>query len=441
MTMTRENVIQNAIEFFKTNKSKASFVPGTTYVPVTAKVVDEEDLAALIDASLDMWLTAGRFYTDFERQIPQFFGSTLKSLMVNSGSSANLLAVSSLGSPALRDQGLEPLKPGDEVITVAAGFPTTVNPIIQNGWVPVFVDVDLKTLNGLPEKIKAAQSPKTRAVVLAHTLGNPYQVEELANWCKDNNYFLIEDCCDAFGATYNGKPVGSFGHYATLSFYPAHHITTGEGGVVLSKNARLRRIAESIRDWGRDCWCDPGKDNSCNKRYGWKMGDLPDGYDHKYTYSHVGYNLKATDLQAAIGISQLKKVNKFVEQRRANWKRLNAEIQAHPILKEHLSVVQPTPNSEPSWFGFPMHCSSKLDRTKLVRYLEDHKVGTRLLFGGNLIRQPAYKGVNYRVVGDLSNTDFIMNSTFWIGVHPALNPEMITYMLEQLEAGVKDQLK
>jgi CDP-6-deoxy-D-xylo-4-hexulose-3-dehydrase len=439
--MKREEVIGNAIEFFRSNKLKSSFVAGQTYVPVTAKVVDENDLAALIDASLDMWLTAGRFYNDFEKQIPSFFASTVKALMVNSGSSANLLAVSSLTSHVLKDIGLEPMKAGDEVITVAAGFPTTVNPILQNGFTPVFVDIDLKTLNGLSDKIMEAKTSKTRAVVLAHTLGNPYQVEELSKWCEENGLFLVEDCCDAFGATYNNKPVGSFGHYATLSFYPAHHITTGEGGVVLSKNARLRRIAESIRDWGRDCWCDPGKDNSCKKRYGWKMGDLPDGYDHKYTYSHIGYNLKATDLQAAIGLSQLKKVNHFIEERRKNWSKLNQGIRSHQLLKEHLTPVEATSNSNPSWFGFALHCGPNLDRTKLVQFLEEHKVGTRLLFGGNLVRQPAYKGTGFRAIGDLKNTDFVMNNTFWVGVHPALTDEMIAYILDQLVLGIKDQVK
>lgn len=436
----RQRVIESAKDFFKESNAAKKFVAGETYVPVTAKVVDEEDLGALIDASLDMWLTAGRFYNQFEKLLPEHFQLSSKALLVNSGSSANLLAVSSLGSPLLKTYGYRPIEKGDEIITVAAGFPTTVNPIIQNGWVPVFVDVDRTTLNALPEKIKEAKSDKTRAVVLAHTLGNPYNVEEIAQWCRDNELYLIEDCCDAFGSTFNGKPVGSFGHYSTLSFYPAHHITMGEGGAVMSRDGKMRRVAESIRDWGRDCWCDPGKDNSCKKRFGWNFEGLPDGYDHKYTYSSIGYNLKATDMQAALGIAQLKKVHRFIEARRENWKTLQAGIQGSPILSEHLQVVQPTEGSNPSWFGFAMNIVTSLDRSSLVKYLEDHKVGTRLLFGGNLIRQPAYKNTEYRVVGNLTNTDLIMTNTFWIGVHPALNSEMINYMLETLENGIKAQI-
>lgn len=438
--MNREKFLSTAADYYKSTLIKNEFVAGKTYIPVTAKVVDEEDFIALLDANLDMWLTAGRFYNEFEKAISGFFQLSSKGLMVNSGSSANLLATSCLSSEAMKGLDMKPLQPGDEVITVAGGFPTTVNPIIQNGWKPVFVDLDLKTLNALPEKIFEAQSSKTRAVILAHTLGNPYQVKEIAEWCDKNGYFLVEDCCDAFGATYDNKPVGSFGHYSTLSFYPAHHITTGEGGVVLSKNAKLRRIAESIRDWGRDCWCDPGKDNSCKKRYDWQLGDLPQGYDHKYIYSHVGYNLKATDMQAALGVSQLKKVNGFVEKRRQNWNMLSQLIKSSPILNENLSLVEATPNSNPSWFGLALHVRENLNRTALVRFLEDARIGTRLLFGGNLTKQPAYKNIDYRVVGNLNNTDAVMNSTFWIGVHPAINETHIHYMIEKLEDGIKKQL-
>jgi CDP-6-deoxy-D-xylo-4-hexulose-3-dehydrase len=434
----RQNVLKAAAEYFQGTQTPKKFEPGVSYIPVTTKVLDQEDLAMLIEASLDLWLTAGRFSREFEEKIPQFFGRKTQGLLVNSGSSANLLAVSSLGAPMMRDVKLQPIEPGAEVITAAAGFPTTVNPIIQNGWTPVFVDVDLKTINALPETIMAAKTAKTRAVVLAHTLGNPYRSDVLAEWCKKEGLYLIEDCCDALGAEVQaGKPVGSFGEYATLSFYPAHHITMGEGGVVVSRDGRLKRVAESMRDWGRDCWCEPGKDNTCGKRYGWKLGDLPDGYDHKYTYSNIGYNLKVTDMQAAIGLSQLKKAGKYIEARRANWQKIFQGIQSSPILKESLDPVTATPGSNPSWFGFPMYVEKGISREKLVAYLEENKVGTRLVFGGNLLKQPAYKSVNYRVHGELKNTDTIMARAFWIGVHPALDDARIQYMLETLEKGVK----
>ncbi len=356
---------------------------------------------------------------------------------MNSGSSANLVAISSLGSPDLKNYGFEPLKPGDEVLTVAAGFPTTVNPIIQNGWVPVFVDVDTQTINALPETLMAAKTPKTRAVVLAHTLGNPYRADVIAEWCKKENLFLVEDCCDALGATIGPTPIGSFGEYSTCSFYPAHHVTMGEGGAVMSRDGRFKKIAESIRDWGRDCWCEPGKDNTCNKRFGWKLGDLPDGYDHKYIYSHVGYNLKVTDMQAALGISQLKKVDGFIASRRFNWHYLNDAIQKSPILSRNFTPVKATEGTSPSWFGFPLYCRESLNREKVVSSLEERKIGTRLHFAGNLTKQPAYKNVNYRVSGSLENTDRIMRQLFWIGVHPGLDKKRMDYMLEQLEAVAK----
>ncbi len=344
----------------------------------------------------------------------------------------------------LRDTRHRPLEPGDEVITAAAGFPTTVNPILQNGWVPVFVDVDPATLDVSPEKVFEARGPKTRAVVLAHTLGNPYRADMLSDWCKKEGLYLVEDCCDALGATIgegeNQRPVGSWGDFATVSFYPAHHITTGEGGAVIPRNGQWKRIAESIRDWGRDCWCEPGKDNTCGKRFAWKLGDLPVGYDHKYTYSNIGYNLKMTDMQAAIGLTQLEKLPRFVAARRANWESLRAGIQASPLLRAHLTPVRPTEGTRPSWFGFAMICGQALDRNKLTFFLEEHKVGTRLLFGGNLVRQPAYRDLPHRVVGDLSGSDVIMRSVFWIGVHPALDSRRIAYMLEQLEAGVRVQV-
>ncbi len=420
----------SARRFFESNNKSKQFVAGETYIAATAKTVDADDLCHLVDASLDMWLTSGRYASEFERLISKRMGRSASALLVNSGSSANLLAISALG-----------LEQGSEVITVAAGFPTTVNPIIQNGCVPVFVDVDPKTLNALPAAVIDAKTPKTRAVILAHTLGNPFRADIISDWCEKEGLYFVEDCCDALGATVNNLPVGIFGHYSTLSFYPAHHITTGEGGAVVARTGGLRRIAESIRDWGRDCWCDPGTDNTCNKRFCQKFADLPDGYDHKYTYSRIGYNLKATDMQAALGVSQIKKLDRFIETRRQNWRDLYVGLKSSPILNNRLLPVRPTPGTDPSWFGFAMHVAEDLDRTRLTQYLENHKVGTRLVFGGNLTKQPAYKNVNYRIHGNLNNTNEIMNRSFWIGVHPGLDTEKITYMLEQLEAGIKDQCK
>lgn len=429
----RLDILNSAREFFKKNNAPKPFVAGETYIPVTAKVIDDTDLSYLVDASLDMWLTAGRYGREFESKFGSYFGRQTKSLLVNSGSSANLVAISSLGSPDLAKFGRKPLVPGDEVITVAAGFPTTVNPIIQNGWVPVFVDVDATTINALPDMIKAAKTNRTRAVVLAHTLGNPYRSDVLATWCKENEIFLIEDCCDALGASIGDKPVGSFGEYATCSFYPAHHITMGEGGAVMSRDGRFKKIAESIRDWGRDCYCEPGHDNTCTKRYGWTLGDLPPGYDHKYIYNHIGYNLKVTDMQAALGISQLQKVDHFIKCRRENWQYLYNGIQSSPVLKNFYRPVEATDGTNPSWFGFALYCPETVNRKEVVSALEERKVGTRLLFAGNLTKQPAYKNANYRIHGDLKNTDKIMNHLFWLGVHPALDKEKMDYMLEQLE--------
>jgi CDP-4-dehydro-6-deoxyglucose reductase, E1 len=431
--MERREILEASKAWFD-GRPKAPFVPGETYIPASAKVVDGDDLELLVDASLDMWLTAGRYSTQFERELPAHFGRKAPAVLVNSGSSANLVAISSLGSTMLSQLKQRPLEPGDEVITVACGFPTTVNPILQNGWVPVFVDVDFRTLNARPEDVMAARTPKTRAVVLAHALGNPYRSDVLAEWCRKEGLYLIEDCCDALGATIGGERVGSFGDYATVSFYPAHHITMGEGGAVMSRSAQLRRIAESVRDWGRDCWCEPGKDNTCGKRFDWKLGELPQGYDHKYTYSNIGYNLKVTDMQAALGVSQLRKADRFIAARKANWRRLRDGILGSPLLKERLMPAEPTEGTEPSWFGFPIHCAPGVDRTKLVRGLEDRKVGTRLVFGGNLLKQPAYRGARYRVHGELKATDEVMSRSFWIGVHPALDEARIAYMLEQLES-------
>ncbi len=435
----RSTVLDVCRKYFNHTQKPCGFIPGETYIPVTAKVLNADDLIALVDASLDMWLTAGRFARNFEKEFSKVFKKNTSTLLVNSGSSANLVALSSLGSKMLKDFKLNPLVPGDEIITAAAGFPTTINPIFQNGWVPVFIDVDLKTLNVLPETIQQARTPRTRAVILAHTLGNPYRADVLSEWCKKEGLYFIEDCCDALGATIQGNPVGSFGDFATASFYPAHHITMGEGGAVVPRDGRLRRVAESIRDWGRDCWCEPGKDNTCKKRFEWQLGELPIGYDHKYIYSNIGYNLKATDMQAAIGLSQLKKLPQFIEARKKNWKLLYAGIQSSPLLKENLFPVEPTENTDPSWFGFCMHCSKKINRSQLVQFLEKKKIGTRLLFGGNITKQPGYHHLPFKIHGNLKNSDEIMQKTFWIGVHPALDEAQITYMLEQLEAGIKEQ--
>ncbi len=440
----RKNALAAARRYYELAHQSRPFVAGSTYIPVTTKVLDAEDLAHLIDASLDLWLTSGRYAHQLEGLLAARLARQAQALLVNSGSSANLIAVSSLGSAMLRELGRLPLDKGDEIITAAAGFPTTVNPIIQNGWVPVFVDVDLHTLNVLPETVMAARSERTRAVVLAHTLGNPYRADVLGRWCREQGLYLIEDCCDALGAmieTADGQmaPAGSFGDFATLSFYPAHHITTGEGGAVIPADGRLKRVAESMRDWGRDCWCDTGKDNTCGKRFAWEFEGLPAGYDHKYVYSNIGYNAKMTDMQAAIGVSQMQKLDGFIAARRANWQVLYDGIKHSPVLRDNLVPVEPTAGSQPSWFGFPLHCGEAIGRASLVTFLEEHKIGTRLLFGSNLTRQPAYRNVDFRVHGDLVNSDQILRRTFWIGVHPGLDHARLAYMLEQLEAGVRAQ--
>ncbi len=435
----REEIFSAATKYFARNHGPKAFVPGESYIPPSGKVLEADDLVALMDASLDLWLTAGRFAKEFEAEIPKWMNRRTSALLVNSGSSANLVAVSALSAPMMEKVGKPRLKPGDEVITVAAGFPTTVNPIVQTGLKPVFVDVDFATMDATLERIQEAFVPgKTKAVVIAHTLGNPYRADLVAEWCAKEGLYLVEDCCDALGAQIqNGQggeaPAGSFGELATLSFYPAHHITMGEGGAVIAKDGRIRKVAESMRDWGRDCWCEPGKDNTCGKRFGWQLGGLPDGYDHKYTYSNVGYNLKATDMQAAIGLSQLKKAGRFIEARRQNWKALYEGVKSSPRLRERLVPVEPTPGTNPSWFGFPMHCAPGIDREKLVASLEEARVGTRLLFAGNLVRQPAYQGVDYRVVGELKNTDEIMKRSFWVGVHPGIDAARVEYMLEAME--------
>jgi len=441
--MNREKVLDSAREYFRAQFQPKPFVPGESYIPPSGKLLGEDDLAALVDASLDLWLTAGRFSKDFEAELPKWFNRKVSALFVNSGSSANLVAISALTAPMMEKVGKPRLKPGDEVITVAAGFPTTVNPLVQTGLKPVFVDVDFSTLDATLELVQSGfVKGKTKAVVLAHTLGNPFRADLLAKWCASEGLYLVEDCCDALGAEIEAESgmafAGSFGDFSTLSFYPAHHITTGEGGAVMPKDGRLRKVAESMRDWGRDCWCEPGKDNTCLKRFGHQLGDLPEGYDHKYTYSNVGYNLKATDMQAAIGLSQLKKAAGFIDVRRRNWKALYDGLKASPVLRDKLVAVEPTKGTRPSWFGFAIHCAPGLDREKLVAKLEERKVGTRLMFAGNLVRQPAYKGVDYRVVGDLKHTDEVMRRTFWIGVHPQIDAAKVQYMLETLERCVKE---
>lgn len=408
------------------------FVPGQTAVPVSGKVIGASELKMMVDASLDGWLTTGRFNAMFEQRLAEFLG--VKYLItVNSGSSANLVAFSTLTSPKLGDRAI---KQGDEVIGVAAGFPTTVNPILQFGAVPVFVDVDLATHNIDASKIEAAITPKTKAIMLAHSLGNPFNLDVVIALCKKHGLWLVEDCCDALGATYNGQLVGTFGDIATLSFYPAHHITMGEGGAVFTNNAELKLIAESFRDWGRDCYCPPGKDNTCDKRFCWTKkelgGDLPDGYDHKYTYSHLGYNLKITDMQAACALAQMDRLEEFISKRRANFAYLKAKLAR---VADFLHLPESTPNSEPSWFGFPLILkdTAAVKRTDLINFLEENKIGTRLLFAGNLTKQPYMAGRNFRVSGKLTNTDVVMNQTFWLGTFPALGEEQLDYIAGKLE--------
>ena len=427
----REEILALADQYFAAKFGAKPFVSGESVVPVSGKVLDAADLRNLIDASLDCWLTTGRFAAEFERKFARYLG-VRGAALVNSGSSANLLAISCLTSPKLGDRQL---KPGDEVITVAAGFPTTVNPIIQNQLVPVFIDVTLPSFQADSSQLEAALSDRTRAIMIAHTLGNPYDLDVVASFAKKHKLWLIEDSCDALGATYKGQMVGTFGDLATFSFYPAHHITMGEGGAVVTNSPLLKTLAESFRDWGRDCWCEPGKDNTCGKRFDWQLGDLPCGYDHKYTYSHIGYNLKLTDMQAAIGLSQLEKLPGFIAARRRNFQYLYDALKP---LQEVLMLPEATPGANPSWFGFPIAVreDAPFTRDQLIRKLDASKIGTRLLFGGNLIRQPAYKDVKYRVVGDLENTDFVMRNVFWIGVYPGLTEEMLQHVIESFQAMV-----
>jgi CDP-6-deoxy-D-xylo-4-hexulose-3-dehydrase len=404
------------------------FVPGESAVPVSGKVIGTKELQLMVDASLDGWLTTGRFNAMFEERLAKFLG--VKHLItVNSGSSANLVAFSTLTSSRLGERAI---KPGDEVIGVAAGFPTTVNPILQFGAVPVFVDVDLATHNIDASKIEAAISPKTKAIMLAHSLGNPFNLDVVTAICKKHGLWLVEDCCDALGAKYKGRMVGSFGDIGTLSFYPAHHITMGEGGAVFTNDPELKLIAESFRDWGRDCYCPPGKDNTCNKRFCWKLGDLPEGYDHKYTYSHLGYNLKISDMQAACALGQMDRLEDFIAARKANFKYLKERLQS---CAQFLHLPEATPDSEPSWFGFPvvLKDDAGVKRTDLINFLDQNRIATRLLFAGNLTRQPYMIGRNFRVSGELTNTDTVMNQTFWLGVWPGLSTQQLDYVADKLE--------
>lgn len=424
----RAEIIRLARRYHR-ETTQPKFVAGETYIAPSGKVLDEDDCANLIDASLDMWLTAGRFASEFEPALAKRFNRKHSKLTV-SGSAANLLAFTTLTSHKL---GKKRILPGSEVVTVAAGFPTTVNPIIQNNCMPVFVDVDIESHNVCVDLLEAAITDKTSAVMLAHSLGNPFDVARIAEICRERDIYLIEDCCDALGATVDGRPVGSFGDLATVSFYPAHHITMGEGGAVAMDRLMYAKVCESYRDWGRDCYCAPGKDNTCNNRFGWQLGELPDGYDHKYIYSHIGYNMKVSDMQAAIGLSQLDKLDRFINARNANFDGLVERIR-NAGLENIFHLPKVLPNAKPSWFGLllTLRDGVGINRKELVSELEARKVGTRLLFAGNLTRQPAFRDIEYRVHGDLTNSDKVMNDSFWIGVWPGLTHEHLDYMVETL---------
>jgi len=424
----RKQILSLVKDYATLEFTPKNFVPGQTVVPPSGKLIGTEELENMVEASLDGWLTTGRFNDLFEKKLAKFIGVDYL-ITVNSGSSANLVAFSALTSPKLGDRAIQK---GDEVIGVAAGFPTTVNPIVQFGAIPVFVDVDPITHNIDATKIEAAISPKTKAIMLAHSLGNPFNLDVVMALCKKYNLWLVEDCCDALGTTYKGKMVGTFGDIATLSFYPAHHITMGEGGAVFTNNHELKQIAESYRDWGRDCYCPPGKDNTCGRRFGWQLGELPFGYDHKYTYSHLGYNLKITDMQAACALAQLEKAPSFIQARKDNFKFLKERLLS---CEEYLQLPVATEDSDPSWFGFPITLkeSCPVSRVDLITYLDQQKIGTRLLFAGNLTRQPYMANAQYRISGDLKNTDVVMNQTFWIGVQPSLSKEMLEYTVSQIE--------
>ena len=421
--------IFNLVAEYYTEKHKPKpYIPGETYIQYAGRVYDEKEIISLVDSALDFWLTAGRFAKQFEEEFAKLLGVKY-CILTNSGSSANLLAISALTSPKLEERRL---KPGDEVITTACAFPTTVNPIIQNNLIPVFIDVDVGTYNIQTDKIEGAISKKTKAIFLAHTLGNPFNVNKVLNICKKYNLWLIEDNCDALGSKHNGKYTGTFGHIATFSFYPAHHITMGEGGALVTNDVQLKRLIESFRDWGRDCWCEPGCDNTCGKRFEWELGSLPFGYDHKYTYSHIGYNLKITDMQAAIGVEQLKKLPLFIKARKENFKFLYEGLKK---FDKYFILPEVESKADPSWFGFPITVrkDAAFSRGEIVKYLENNKIATRMLFAGNIVRHPSFKNVNYRIYGNLKNTDMIMNNTFWLGVYPGFTNKIINYILEKFK--------
>ncbi len=421
----RRQILNLVSDYYMEAFPEKEFVPGKSQIPVAGRVFDATELKNLVDSSLDFWLTTGRYVEQFEEAFADFCGVEY-AILVNSGSSASLLAIACLTS---RELGERRLRPGDEVITVAAAFPTTVNPILQNQLVPVFVDVTIPTYNVDVSMLEAALSKRTKAIMLAHTLGNPFDLEAVTAFARDHNLWLVEDCCDAVGATYDGKPVGTFGDLATVSFYPAHHITMGEGGCVLTNDALLKQLVVSFRDWGRDCWCKPGNDNTCGKRFDQQFGDLPHGYDHKYVYSHIGYNLKATDMQAAVGCAQIKKLAQFMEIRARNFRILHDGLKH---LEDYFVLPQATSRSEPSWFGFPLGVrpEAPFSRDQIVKHFESHKISTRLLFGSNLLKQPAYESTVCRTIGDLPCSDFIMDRVFWIGVYPGISEEMLDYILD-----------
>lgn len=423
----RQNILELVRDYATAKEARTPFVPGQTPVPPAGRVLDAGSYVALVDAALDGWLTTGRFNDEFERLIAQRIG-VKRALTTNSGSSANLLALSALTSPLL---GERTLKPGDEVITAAAGFPTTINPILQNGLVPVFVDSELPTYNPTPQAIEAAIGPRTRAIMLAHALGNPFDAAALRRIADEHGLWLIEDCCDAFGSLLHGQSVGRFGHLGTLSFYPAHHITTGEGGAIFTDDPLLARIVESFRDWGRDCYCAPGKENTCGKRFDWQLGDLPCGYDHKYIYAHAGYNLKMTDMQAALGVAQMPRLDEFIAARRTNFAHLTEKLSA---CEEFLVLPEATADSMPAWFGYliTLRENAPCNRVDLLRYLDQHKIGTRLLFAGNVTRQPYMKGRAFRISGDLTTANAITERSFWIGVYPRLTPKMLDYAADRI---------
>ena len=427
--LLRKQILELTAEYHAEVFPARDFAAGESAVPVSGKVIDAADIQAVVDSALDGWFTTGRFAREFERKLARFIGVRSVSL-VNSGSSANLVALSCLTSPKLGDRRL---RPGDEVVTVAAGFPTTINPILQNNLVPVFVDVTLPTLQIDVSQLEQALSDRTKAIMIAHTLGNPFDLDPLMQFARDHKLWVIEDCCDALGSEYKGQKAGTFGDLATLSFYPAHHITMGEGGAVMTNSPQLQVLADSFRDWGRDCWCEPGKDNTCGKRFAWQLGTLPCGYDHKYTYSHIGYNLKPTDMQAALGSSQIDKLPQFVEARRRNFTYLSNKLKG---TEGALMLPEATPGSSPSWFGFAIGVKEDagFTRDQLIQELESKKIATRLLFGGNLLRQPAYEEAVYRVVGDLPNTDYVMNNVFWIGIYPGLSEAMLDYLAGTIQA-------